>query len=165
MALERDQGAAARSLLRPDLRLPLRRQPAPAPLLRLRLDPLPRAAARTRGHAAGPRHRRYAPPQAPQDRRPRHRLGAALHRHGLRTPFGHRLRTGPRATIGVGAHSLRIHPPSMGPLRPRNKSMASAGRLPVPEKRQPRALFRPEARLTTKTTAPTLPSAPYPAPV
>ena len=73
---ERDQGAAAGSLLRPDLRLPLRRQPAPAPLLRLRLDPLRCAQACAARHPPGPRHRRYAPPQAPQDRRPRHGLGA-----------------------------------------------------------------------------------------
>ena len=46
---EHDQGAAARSLLRPDLGVALRRQPAPDPLLRLRLDPL-RCPAGVRSH-------------------------------------------------------------------------------------------------------------------
>ena len=73
---ERDQGAAAGSLLRPDLRLPLCRQPAPDPLLRLRLDPLRCPQACAARHPPGPRHRRYAAAQAPQDRRPRHGLGA-----------------------------------------------------------------------------------------
>ena len=71
-----DQGAAARSLLRPDLGVALRRQPAPDPLLRLRLDPLRCAQACAARHPPGPRHRRNAAAQAPQDRRPRHGLGA-----------------------------------------------------------------------------------------
>ena len=56
--------AAARSVVRPDLRLPLPRQPAPAPLLRVRLDPLRGAAPRAERHPAGPRHRRYPAAQA-----------------------------------------------------------------------------------------------------
>ena len=55
---EHDQGAAARSLLRPDLGVALRRQPAPDPLLRLRLDPLRCAQACAARHPPGPRHRR-----------------------------------------------------------------------------------------------------------
>ena len=57
---EHDQGAAARSLLRPDLGVALRRQPAPDPLLRLRLDPLRCAQACAARHPPGPRHRRNA---------------------------------------------------------------------------------------------------------
>lgn len=44
------------------------RQPAPGPLLRLRIDPLRSPRTRTCGHPPGPRHRRHAPAQAPQIR-------------------------------------------------------------------------------------------------
>ena len=99
---EHDQGTAARSLLRPDLGVALRRQPAPPPLLRLRVDPLRCPQARARRHPPGPRHRRNAPAQAPQDRRPRHRLGATSQgRHGLRASLRRCLRSGPRPIASV----------------------------------------------------------------
>ena len=61
------------------------------------------------GHPPGPRHRRNAAAQAPQDRRPRHGLGAkGQGRHGLRTPVGRRLRTRPRPIARVTTpHPLR----------------------------------------------------------
>ena len=54
-------------------------------------------------------HRRNAAAQAPQDRRPRHGLGAkGQGRHGLRTPVGRRLRTRPRPIARVTTpHPLR----------------------------------------------------------
>ena len=101
---EHDQGAAAGSLLRPDLGHLLRRQPAPAPLLRLRVDPLLRHQASASRHPTGSRHSRNAPAQAPQDRRPRHGLGATgQSRHGLRTPFRRSLRKGPRSITRVAS--------------------------------------------------------------
>ena len=69
------------TFLRPDLRHLLRRQPTPAPLLRLRVDPLRCPQASTSRHPAGPCHRGNSPAQAPHDRRPRHRLA------GSRSPW------------------------------------------------------------------------------
>ena len=119
---EHHQGAAARPVLRPDLGLALRRQPAPAPLLRLRLGPLRCAQAHARGHPPGPRHRRNAPAQAPQDRRPRHRLGAqGQGRHGLRASLGRRLRPPPRPITKGNLPALPdfLSRRALGPLRPR----------------------------------------------
>ena len=99
------------SLFGPDLGHLLRRQPAPAPLLRLRSDPLLRHQASASRHPTGSRHSRNAPAQAPQDRRPRHGLGATgQSRHGLRTPFRRSVRTRPRSITGVD--SGRSRPPA-----------------------------------------------------
>ena len=118
---EHDQGAATRSLLRPDLGLALRRQPAPAPVFRLRVDPLRCPQTHARGQPPGPRHCRNTPAQAPQDRRPRHRLGAqGQGRHGLRAPLRCCLRTGPRPITRVVSHPLPhfLSRRSVGPLAP-----------------------------------------------
>ena len=118
-----DQGAAARSLLRPDLGRLLRRQPAPASLLRLRIDPLLRPSASTSRHPAGPGHRGNAPAQAPQDWCPRHRLGSPGEgRHKLRPSFRRSLRPGPRSITRVGLQHLPATFPTPhleGPPRPR----------------------------------------------
>ncbi|MXX34376.1 MAG: transposase [Gemmatimonadetes bacterium] len=76
---EHHQGAAARSVLRPDLGLTLRRQPAPAPL---RVGPLRRPQTHARG-------------------RPHHGLGAkGQGRHGLLASLRRRLRPPPRPIRG-----------------------------------------------------------------
>ena len=97
-AEQRHQGAAARSVRAtgpPPPRLP--RQPAPSPLLRLRLHPHGRAAPRALRHRPGPRHRRHAAPEAPQNRSARDGLGAqGQGRHGLRASLRLRLRPRPR---------------------------------------------------------------------
>ncbi len=69
-----------------------------------------------------PRHRRNAPAQAPQDRRPRHRLDSPDEGcHGLGTPFLRSLRTGTRSITRVGPQHLPATCPAplTGPLRPR----------------------------------------------
>ena len=99
---ERHQGAAARPVRRPDLRHPLPRQPAPSPLLRLRIHPHGRAAPRALRHRPGPRHRRHAAPEAPQNRSARDGLGAqGQSRHGLRASLRLRLRPRPRPITRV----------------------------------------------------------------
>ena len=160
---EHDQGAAAGSLFGPDLGHLLRRQPAPAPLLRLRIDPLVRHQASAPRHPTGSRHSRNAPAQAPQDRRPRHGLGATGQgRHGLRTPFRRSVRTRPRSITGVD--SGRSRPPASPRSRdqyiPRPVKGPSASRsLPHRFENTPRGLLPPTPTpLTTPTTASTLPS-------
>ena len=59
-------------------------------------------------HPPGPGHRRNVAAQAPQDRRPRHGLGAkGQGGHGLRAPICRRLRTGPRPIARGISHPLR----------------------------------------------------------
>ena len=74
-------------------------------------------------HPPGPRHRRNAPAQDSQDRRPRHGVGAPPQsRHGLRTPLRLGLRPRPRAIIRVACQAGRSRPspphPSWDPCAP-----------------------------------------------
>ena len=120
---ERDQGTAAGSLLRPDFGHLFRRQPAPAPLLRLRTGPLRRPQASASRHPAGPGHRRNAPAQASQDRCTRHGVDAPRQgRHGFRTPLRRGLRPRPRPTARVAFEAGRFLPslphPSWDPCAP-----------------------------------------------
>jgi len=145
---EHDQGAAAGSLLRPDVGHLFRRQPAPAPLLRLRVGPLRRAQAGAPRHPARARHRRNAAAQASQDRSPRPGVGAPRQgSHGLRTPLRRGLRPRPRATTGVTSKASRSPtasvPPSWDPCVP-EPAKASSGRRfwsPKPTKALVSALF------------------------
>ena len=120
------------ALLRPDLGVALRRQPAPGPLLRLRVEPLRCSQARACRHPPGPRHRRNAPAQAPRARRPRHGLGAqGQGRHGLRASPRRCLRTGPRPIARV---ILRPRVGLLlGPLGGTGAPHGHPGHLPSPE--------------------------------
>ena len=160
-----DQGAAARSLLRPDLGHLFRRQPAPASLLRLRVDSLRCPQASASRHPARPRHSRNAPAQAPQDRRPRHRFGSpGQGRHGLRAPLRPGLRTGPRPITGVGSPAASghlLHPTFTGTTASWNQSgppqPGSLFHMPLP-KHPPALPSRAPTRLTTPVTPSTPPS-------
>ena len=154
---ERHLGTAARPVQRPHLHLPLPRQPAPALLLRPRLHPLRRPAARATGHPPDPRHRRHSAPQAAQGRSTRDDLGAQDQgRHGLRTPFRSRLRPCPRPTIRVETASTRTpphaaSPAAEGPVRP----LTSPG-LANLEHTPPRSPLRPTSDYDGPIPRPTM---------
>src|SRR5919197_6459350 len=119
---ELHQGAQARPRGRSPLvpRLSCQRVSAPAPRARLRsVAPLP--PAHVGGHAARDRHARHHPPAAPQARRARRPLGAALvvsSRHGVAGPPALR----PRAEAAHRAPRLSLtarRAPSTVASRPR----------------------------------------------
>ena len=99
-----DQGTTARRLCGQHLRCQLARQPAQAPVRRLRLslDRRPQAH-RPQARAVRQRHLRHHPPQTPQNRCPRHHEPPAHQdRHGLGLPIPERLRLGSRLSAMIG---------------------------------------------------------------
>ena len=122
------------------------------------VDPLRCPQALARGHPPGPRHRRNAPAQAPQDRRSRDGLGAEDQGgHGLRASVRRCLRTGPRPITRVTFHPLPTssqarslgtgaphgHPGPFGYLNPPYTRLH-----PV----HPRATLPPRSRYPSQTT-------------